>query len=101
MGEVVTDFLTNHFNEIVNLGFTAKIERNFDRIARGEEGWMDMMEGFYHPFHGRIEEKKETVTRDEAVKRRVLGSDPDSGKPVSVSIGRYGPMVQIGTREDV
>ena len=60
-----------------------------------------MMEGFYHPFHGRIEEKKESVTRDEAVKRRILGSDPESGRPVSVSIGRYGPMVQIGTRDDV
>jgi len=100
MGEVVTDFLTNHFNEIVNLGFTAKIERNFDRIARGEEGWIDMMEGFYRPFHERIKEK-ETISRDEAVKPRVLGSDPDTGKPVSVSIGRYGPMIQIGTREDV
>ena len=85
MGEVVTDFLTNHFNEIVNLGFTAKIERNFDRIARGEEGWMDMMEGFYHPFHGRIEEKKETVTRDEAVKRR----DPRLHMLLHILVGSY------------
>ncbi|SVD56535.1 uncharacterized protein METZ01_LOCUS409389, partial [marine metagenome] len=100
MGEVVTDFLTNHFKEIVNLGFTAKLERNFDRIARGEEKWKDMMQGFYHPFHGRVEEKTQSVTRDEAIKRRVLGSDPESGRPVSASIGRYGPMIQIGTRDD-
>jgi len=101
MGEMVTDFLKKNFNKIITSKFTAEIEKEFDRIARGEEGWMDMMERFYHPFHARIEEKKETVTRDEAVKRKVLGSDPDSGKPVSVSIGKFGPMVQIGTRQDV
>ena len=100
IGEVVTDFLTNHFAEIVNLGFTAKIERNFDRIANGEEKWVEMMENFYQPFHQRVLEKDETVTRAEVLKRRELGTDPVSGKPVSVSIGRYGPMVQIGTRED-
>jgi DNA topoisomerase-1 len=100
IGEVVTDFLTNHFSEIVDLGFTAKIERNFDRIANGEEEWVEMMGGFYKPFHERVVEKDESVTRAEVLKRRELGTDPESGKPVSVSIGRYGPMVQIGTRED-
>ncbi len=100
MGEVVTDFLTAHFKEIVNLGFTAKLERNFDRIANGGENWLDMMSGFYQPFHGRVEEKLTTVTRAEAVKKRVLGVDPESGRQVSTSMGRYGPMVQIGTRED-
>ena len=100
IGEVVTDFLTNHFSEIVNLGFTAKIERNFDRISNGEEEWVEMMGGFYQPFHERVVEKDGSVTRAEVLKRRELGTDPESGKPVSVSIGRYGPMVQIGTRED-
>ena len=101
IGEVVTDFLTNHFSEIVNLGFTAKIERNFDRIADGEEDWVDMMDNFYQPFHERVEEKDESVTRAEVLKRRVFDDlDPKTGKPVSVSIGRYGPMVQIGTHED-
>ena len=100
IGEVVTDFLTNHFSEIVNLGFTAKIERNFDRIANGEENWVEMIANFYQPFHQRVGEKDESVTRAEVLKRRELGTDPESGKPVSVSIGKFGPMVQIGTRED-
>lgn len=100
IGEVVTDFLINHFAEIVNLGFTAKMERNFDRIANGEENWVEMMGNFYQPFHKRVLEKDESVTRAEVLKRRELGIDPESGKPVSVSIGRFGPMVQIGTRED-
>ena len=100
IGEVVTDFLTNHFSEIVDLGFTAKIERNFDRIANGEEEWVEMMGSFYKPFHERVVEKDGSVTRAEVLKRRELGADPESGKPVSVSIGRYGPMVQIGKRED-
>ena len=100
IGEVVTDFLTNHFSEIVNLGFTAKLERNFDRIANGEEEWVEMMSVFYQPFHERVIEKDGSVSRSEVLKRRELGTDPESGKPVSVSIGRYGPMVQIGTRED-
>ena len=100
IGEVVTDFLTDHFAEIVNLGFTAKIERNFDRIANGEEKWVEMLGNFYQPFHQRVVEKDESVTRAEVLKRRELGTDPESGKPVSVSIGRYGPMVQIGTRDD-
>ena len=100
IGEVVTDFLTNHFSEIVNLGFTAKIERNFDRIANGEEEWVEMMDSFYHPFHERVIEKDGSVSRSEVLKRRELGIEPESGKPVSVSVGRYGPMVQIGSRED-
>ena len=101
IGEVVTDFLTDHFSEIVNLGFTAKLERNFDKIAKGEENWVDMMDNFYQPFNKMVEEKDESVTRAEVLKRRVFDElDPHSGKPVSVSIGRYGPMVQIGTRED-
>ena len=64
IGEVVTDFLTDHFSEIVDLGFTAKIERNFDRISNGEEEWVEMMGGFYQPFHERVVEKDGSVTRD-------------------------------------
>ena len=101
IGEVVTDFLTNHFSEIINLGFTAKIERNFDRIAQGEEDWVDMMSKFYKPFNERVVEKDESVSRAEVLKRRIFDEpDPKTGKQVSVSFGRYGPMVQIGTRED-
>ena len=72
IGEVVTDFLTNHFPEIVNLGFTAKIEQNFDRIANGEENWVEMIANFYQPFHQRVGEKDESVTRAEVLKRREL-----------------------------
>ena len=100
IGEVVTDFLADHFTKIVNLGFTAEIERNFDRIAKGDEDWVEMMTDFYEPFHENVVEKDKSVSRAEVLKRRELGTDPESGKPVSVSIGRYGPMVQIGTRED-
>ncbi len=100
IGEVVTDFLAEHFTKIVNLGFTAEIERNFDRIAKGDEDWVEMMTDFYEPFHQNVVDKDKSVSRAEVLKRRELGSDPKSGKPVSVSIGRYGPMVQIGSRED-
>jgi len=79
IGEVVTDFLTNHFPEIVNLGFTAKIERNFDRIANGEENWVEMIANFYQPFHQRVGEKDESVTRAEVLKRRELGTDLKAG----------------------
>ncbi len=100
IGEVVTDFLADHFTKIVNLGFTAEIERNFDSIAKGDEDWVEMMTDFYEPFHQNVVDKEKSVSRAEVLKRRELGSDPESGKPVSVSIGRYGPMVQIGSRED-
>ncbi len=100
IGEVVNDFLTHHFAEIVNPGFTAKMERNFDRIANGEEDWVATMGGFYFPFHQRIDEKEKSVTRAEAIQARVLGVDPKSGREVSVRIGRFGPMVQIGTKDD-
>jgi Topoisomerase IA len=76
IGEVVTDFLTNHFSEIINLGFTAKIERNFDRIAQGEEDWVDMMSKFYKPFNERVEEKDESVSRAEVLKKRIF-DEPD------------------------
>ena len=72
IGEVVTDFLTNHFSEIVNLGFTAKIERNFDRIANGEENWVEMIANFYQPFHQRVGEKDESVTRAEVLKLSLI-----------------------------
>jgi DNA topoisomerase-1 len=100
MGEVVNEFLIQHFAEIVNLGFTAKMERNFDRIAHGEEDWIGTLGEFYFPFHQRVEEKEQSVTRAEAMQARVLGTDPDSGRDVSVRIGKFGPMVQIGTKDD-
>ena len=100
IGEVVTDFLRDHFPKIVNLGFTAEIERNFDRIANGEENWVEMMGRFYEPFHQEVEKKDKFVTRAEVLKRRKVGIDEESDKPVFVSMGKFGPMVQIGTYED-
>ena len=100
MGKLLQIFWQIILQKIVNLGFTAEIERNFDRIAKGDEDWVEMMTDFYEPFHENVVEKDKSVSRAEVLKRRELGTDCESGKPVSVSIGRYGPMVQIGTRED-
>ncbi|MCZ6632116.1 MAG: type I DNA topoisomerase [bacterium] len=100
MGQIVNAFLVKHFSDVVNLGFTSKIEDYFDEIAQGKTSWKGMMETFYPPFVDKIKEKEKNVTRAEAVPARVLGTDPKTGRPVSVRVGRYGPMVQIGTRED-
>jgi len=97
---VVVNFLTNHFERYVDYDFTAQMEDTLDEIARGEHEWIPVLDEFWGPFHKLVEEKEETVTREEAGQARELGTDPKSGKPVSVRIGRYGPFVQIGTRED-
>ena len=89
-----------HFNDIVNLGFTSQIESNFDEIAQGKQEWIGMMKEFYFPFVERIEEKESSVTRAEAVQERVLGIEPQSGRPISARMGRYGPMIQVGTKDD-
>ena len=100
VGRIVIGFLTNHFNRYVDYGFTAKMEDELDEISRGEREWVPVLDEFWGPFHDRVENKEETVTREEAGQSRELGTDPKSGKPVSVRMGRYGPFVQIGTRED-
>jgi DNA topoisomerase-1 len=100
VGRIVIGFLTNHFNRYVDYGFTAMMEDELDEISRGEREWIPVLEEFWGPFHERVEEKEESVTREEAGQSRELGVDPKSGKPVSVRMGRYGPFVQIGTRED-
>ena len=84
----------------MNLGFTAQIEQDFDQIAQGKKDWIQMMKQFYFPLHDKVEEKEKTVTRAEAIQERILGTDSASGKPISVRVGRYSPMVQIGTKED-
>ena len=99
-GKVVSRFLSNHFTTYVDYDFTAKLEDELDAISRGEEKMQPLLEEFWKPFSQLIAEKEETVSRDEAKQARVLGEDPESGKPVSVRLGRYGPYVQIGTRED-
>lgn len=98
LGMVVTDFLSEHFNKVMDYSFTAKIEEEFDEIAQGKEQWNKMIEGFYQPFHQTVEHTLEHAGR--AKGEHELGTDPVTGKPVVARLGRFGPMVQIGSTED-
>jgi DNA topoisomerase-1 len=100
VGKVVARFLEAHFNDYVDYEFTARLEDALDAVSRGEKEWKPLMKSFWEPFIKLVEEKEETVSRDEAQYKRDLGTDPETGKPVSVRIGKYGTFVQIGTRED-
>ena len=99
-GRVVERFLENHFDSYVDYEFTARLEDELDEISRGEREWVPLLEEFWTPFITRVEDKMESVDPDEARQSRVLGTDPKSGRPVSVRLGRYGPMAMIGTRDD-
>ncbi|WKZ66223.1 MAG: type I DNA topoisomerase [Flavobacteriales bacterium] len=98
IGMVVNDFLVEHFPSIVDLNFTAKVEEEFDVIAEGKENWREMIARFYKPFHATLGTVKDTA--DRATGARVLGKDPVSGKDVVARIGRFGPMIQIGSADD-
>jgi len=98
IGLVVTDFLTEHFPDIMNYNFTAKVEDDFDEIAKGQEKWTRMIDIFYQKFHKDVENTLETSERQSG--ERILGKDPKTGKQVAVRIGRFGPIAQIGTTED-
>ncbi|MBP7940073.1 MAG: type I DNA topoisomerase, partial [Sediminibacterium sp.] len=98
LGLVVTDFLKLHFEKVMDFGFTAKIEGEFDEIAEGKLKWSKMLENFYQPFHETIEHTLETAER--AKGERELGFDPVSGKKVIARMGRYGPMVQVGHQDE-
>ena len=98
IGIVVNDFLVDHFENILDYNFTANVEEEFDSIARGETKWNDMIKQFYGNFHKTVEDTIENSER--ASGERELGTHPESGKPVITRVGRYGPMVQIGTAED-
>jgi len=100
VGRAVSNFLTSHFTRYVDYDFTAKLEDELDAVSRGEEAWVPLMERFWLPFKQQVDEKTESVDRNEATGARELGIDPKSGKPVSVRLGRYGPFAQIGTKED-
>ncbi len=100
IGRMVNRFLTDHFTRYVDYDFTAKLEDELDAVARGEEEWVPLMDEFWGRFKDLVDEKEQSVTRDDVQQARVIGTDPESGKPVSVRMGRYGPMVQIGTRDD-
>jgi DNA topoisomerase-1 len=100
VGRVVARFLTQHFKQYVDYDFTAQLEDSLDAISRGETEWLPLMEEFWTAFKTQIDDKMENVSRDEAIQSRQLGVDDKTGKPISVRMGRYGPFVQIGTRED-
>ncbi len=98
LGMVVTDFLVENFPKILDYGFTAGIEKEFDEIALGKKEWVSTVDRFYKPFHETVVRTDETAER--AKGERVLGEDPATGKPIAARIGRFGPMVQIGTVDD-
>ena len=100
IGRIVNRFLTEHFTQYVDYDFTANLEDQLDAISRGEKEWIPVMDEFWRPFHQLVDEKMESVNRSDVLQSRELGTDPASGRPVSVRLGRYGPMVQIGTRDD-
>ncbi len=99
IGRVVNKFLTEHFTRYVDYEFTAQLEDKLDEISRGENQWIPLMKEFWKNFSKQVEEK-EKIPKSEVVQARVLGTDPKSGKPVSVRMARYGAMAQIGTVDD-
>lgn len=98
-GIVVNDFLTQYFPEILDYNFTASVEKEFDEVAEGEVQWTSIMKKFYEQFHPSVEKTLATKT-EHKVGERILGQEPQTGKTVSVKIGRFGPVVQIGTVDD-
>lgn len=99
IGMIVNDFLTEYFPDILDYNFTARVEEKFDEIAEGKLGWKDEITGFYGGFHPEIE-KINSMRMEHKVGERILGTDPATGKPVTVKIGRFGPVVQIGDAAD-
>ncbi|HEY5566381.1 MAG TPA: DNA topoisomerase I [Gammaproteobacteria bacterium] len=100
VGRVVNRFLTEFFSQYVDYEFTAKMEDSLDAISRGEADWIPLLERFWRPFIELVERTESSVTREQASQARVLGTDPKTGRPVSVRMGRYGAFVQIGTKDD-
>lgn len=98
IGIIVTDFLVGHFETILDYHFTAKVEEDFDGIASGDEDWQKVLKDFYGDFHPKVLDVEENA--DRASGERILGTDPKSGRQVSVRLGRFGPMVQVGTVDD-
>ena len=100
IGRIVIGFLTEHFTQYVDYDFTARLEDDLDAVSLGEKDLVPLLEGFWKPFHDLVEDKDQSVTREQVAQARELGTDPKSGKPVTVRMGRYGPFVQIGTKDD-
>jgi DNA topoisomerase-1 len=100
VGRVVSRFLTDHFTHYVDYDFTASLENVLDEVSRDEKDWVPVLEEFWRPFSQLVRDKEASVTREQAAQTRQLGTDRKSGRPVSVRLGRFGPFVQIGTRDD-
>jgi len=100
IGRIVNGFLTEHFTQYVDYDFTARLEDDLDLVSLGQKDWVPVLDNFWKPFHQLCEEKEASVTREQVAQARELGTDPKSGKPVTVRMGRYGPFVQIGTKDD-
>ncbi len=98
IGVIVNDFLVENFRNILDYGFTAEVEKNFDEIASGNEQWSEIIRRFYNDFHSNVTEVNETAERQSGEK--ILGNDPKSGRVVKVRLGRFGPLAQIGNTED-
>ncbi|MFC7356672.1 type I DNA topoisomerase [Jejudonia soesokkakensis] len=98
IGLIVNDFLVEHFSSILDFNFTAKVEEDFDDIAEGKEEWKKMMKDFYAKFHPNVEDVQENADRESG--ERILGDDPETGRPVLVRLGKFGPMAQIGAPDD-
>jgi DNA topoisomerase-1 len=100
IGKIVSRFLTQYFTTYVDYDFTAKMEDSLDAVASGEEEWVSLLQKFWKPFIDLVDHTESSVSRDEVAQARDLGVDPLSGKPMSVRMGRFGPFVQIGTKDD-
>jgi DNA topoisomerase I len=100
IGKIVGSFLSKHFHKYVEYGFTASLEDELDAVSRGEEDWTEPLKKFWKPFITQVEHIEKNVSREEVAQARELGKDPVSGKPITVRMGRYGPFVQIGTKDD-
>ncbi len=101
VGMIVNRFLTDHFRRYVDYEFTANLEEELDEIARGERQWVPVLEAFWGDFKKLVDEKQELSRKEAVADARVIGVDPVSGKPVTARLGRYGPFVQVGTKDDV
>ncbi len=100
IGRIVNGFLTEHFPQYVDYDFTARMEDDLDAVSLGEKELIPLLERFWKPFSKLVNDKEQSVTREQVAQARDLGIDPKSGKPVTVRMGRYGPFVQIGTKDD-
>lgn len=100
IGRIVNGFLTEHFTQYVDYDFTARLEDDLDAISLGEKELVPLLKEFWQPFADLVEDKEQSVTREQVAQARELGIHPKSGKPVTVRMGRYGPFVQIGTKDD-